>query len=193
MRATKAFHHGNLREALLQAARERLEREGHERLSLRELADAVGVSPAAPYRHFRTKEALLNALADEGLDELGVSFERALGLEAGPAERLREACRFYLEFAQRRPNVYRLIFLENARRVEEVVSRGASPSYAMFERLVGEAAGGAARPSLTTACWSLIHGFALLRMSGRLVQAGDPRQLEGAVLDSLLRIAARGP
>ncbi len=191
-KAAKTFHHGNLREALLRMAREKLEKEGHERLSLRELAGDVGVTTGAPYRHFGSREALLRALADDGLNELGVVFERALQLEAEPEQRLREACRSYLEFARRRPNLYRLIFVDNGHWVEEeVVSRGTLPSYEMFKRLVQEAAGNTLQTlgSVTTACWSLIHGFAVLRMSGRLAQEGNPQQLEHAVLDSVLRIA----
>lgn len=190
--ATRTFHHGNLRAALLHAAREKLEKDGHERLSLRELAENVGVTTGAPYRHFRSREALLCALADDGLNELGVVFERALQLKAEPEQRLREACRSYLEFAQQRPNLYRLIFVDNGHWVEEeIVSRGTLPSYEMFKRLVQEAAGSTLQTlgAVTTACWSLIHGFAVLRMSGRLAQEGNPRQLEHAVLDSVLRIA----
>lgn len=189
----KSFHHGNLRQALLLAARERLEKVGHERLSLRELAGSAGVSTAAPYHHFRSKEALLRALADDALEQLGVIFEHALRLEADPAQRLREACRSYLELAARQPNLYRLIFVDNSHWVEqEIRSRGLSPSYEMFERLVREVAVdvSAAPGAVATACWSLLHGFALLRMSDRLVHGGSSPQLERVVLDSVLRIAA---
>ena len=60
------YHHGDLKRALLEAALEMLDQEGADGVGLRELARKVGVSPAAPYRHFRSRQALLEAVATEG-------------------------------------------------------------------------------------------------------------------------------
>ena len=67
MGSSRPYHHGNLREALLVQAMTTLREGGVEALSLRELARAVGVSHAAPRRHFPDRQALLDALAERGL------------------------------------------------------------------------------------------------------------------------------
>jgi len=86
----RPYHHGNLRAALLAAAEQTLSQEGAGELSLRELARQVGVSHAAPRRHFAGKQALLDALAEDGFERLGDGLRTALA-EAGPgfAPRLR--------------------------------------------------------------------------------------------------------
>ncbi len=68
--AKRGYHHGDLRAALLEAAREVLAKEGVEALTLREVARRAGVTHAAPYRHFADKEALLAAVATEGFAAL---------------------------------------------------------------------------------------------------------------------------
>ncbi|MDP2331873.1 MAG: helix-turn-helix domain-containing protein, partial [Reyranella sp.] len=65
-RAERAYHHGNLREALIQAARELIKEKGPGGFTFADAARSAGVSPAAPYRHFRDREALLADVAREG-------------------------------------------------------------------------------------------------------------------------------
>ena len=84
MEAARTYHHGNLRAALLDEAERSLSRRGASELSLRELARAVGVSHAAPRRHFPDKQALLDALAEDGFERLGRVLRDALAA-AGPA------------------------------------------------------------------------------------------------------------
>lgn len=76
---TRPYHHGNLVEALLAAAVEIIEKQGVERLSVREVAKQVGVSPGAPFQHFASKEALLTAVAEQAMTRL---TEAALKAEA---------------------------------------------------------------------------------------------------------------
>src|SRR4051812_26419852 len=75
--AARPYHHGNLREALLDAGERALESGGAANLSLRELARAAGVSHAAPRRHFADKQALLDALAVAGFERLGTALDAA--------------------------------------------------------------------------------------------------------------------
>src|SRR3954451_10113690 len=74
----RRYHHGILRSELLEQAEQTLRERGAGELSLRELAREVGVSHAAPRRHFRDKQALLDALATNGFERLGRSLDRAL-------------------------------------------------------------------------------------------------------------------
>src|SRR3954471_17165737 len=96
--SARPYHHGNLRPALLEAAERALARGGE--LSLRELAREIGVSHAAPRRHFADKQALLDALALDGFERLGREMAAALA-QAGPAfaDRLGALARTYVRFA----------------------------------------------------------------------------------------------
>jgi AcrR family transcriptional regulator len=104
------YHHGDLRQTLIDAASTVVEQAGAEALSLRELAQSLGVSRAAPYRHFVDREALLAAVAARGFEDLTRAYEVALaGPGDGPA-RLRAATYVYADFAAARPGLFRLMF-----------------------------------------------------------------------------------
>jgi AcrR family transcriptional regulator len=109
--ATRPYHHGNLREALLAAGERALETAGAQNLSLRELAREVGVSHAAPRRHFADKQALLDALAQNGFEQLGATLTAAIDT-AGPAfdARLLSIAKAYVDFATRHPALTELMF-----------------------------------------------------------------------------------
>ncbi|MET8975978.1 TetR/AcrR family transcriptional regulator [Streptomyces sp. NPDC004539] len=97
---TRPYHHGDLRTALLALAEQTLRERGPGALSLRELAREAGVSPAAPSRHFKSKQALLDALGLEGFDRLTAELAAALERSGDTfADRLAALARVYLEFA----------------------------------------------------------------------------------------------
>src|SRR5579872_2375507 len=104
-----AYHHGDLRAALIAAAREVLETARPEEISLKSLALRLGVSQPAPYRHFANRDALLAAVAADGFER----FHRAVAAardEAGENEAFLRSCLAYLEFARANRGVYRLMF-----------------------------------------------------------------------------------
>jgi AcrR family transcriptional regulator len=107
----RPYHHGNLREALLQAAERALETTGAQDLSLRELARAVGVSHAAPRRHFPDKQALLDALALNGFEQLGATLAGAVD-DAGPdfEARMLSIAHAYTGYATAHPALVELMF-----------------------------------------------------------------------------------
>jgi AcrR family transcriptional regulator len=109
---SRPYHHGDLRTALLVRAEQALQEKGPAELSLRELAREIGVSPAAPSRHFRNKRALLDALALEGFDRLVAVLNTAQD-EAGEsfAERLTLLTRAYMGFAAARPALHDLMHM----------------------------------------------------------------------------------
>ena len=108
MATARAYHHGNLREALLEAAERSL---GHGELSLRELARDVGVSHAAPRRHFPDKQALLDALAEDGFERLGRELDQAMAAAGGSLrERLGAFARAYVRFATEHSALLDLMF-----------------------------------------------------------------------------------
>ncbi|MFL4905331.1 TetR/AcrR family transcriptional regulator [Streptomyces sp. MMS24-I2-30] len=110
MPPTRPYHHGDLRAALLTSAERTLRERGVAALSLRELARETGVSHAAPGRHFKDKQALLDALALTGYERLTQALEAAD--RSGPAlePRLAELGRAYLGFAIDNPELLELMF-----------------------------------------------------------------------------------
>src|SRR3569832_2226044 len=105
----RRYHHGDLRRALIDAARRILEAEGPSALSLRAVAREAGVSPAAPYHHIKDKAELLDAVAQEGWDMLNVTMARAKA-EAEPGARLNALGIAYVCFARENPALYRVMY-----------------------------------------------------------------------------------
>ena len=107
--APRPYHHGNLRAALLESAEQTLNEGGE--LSLRELARQVGVSHAAPRRHFADKQALLDALAEDGFERLGAELRGAMDSAGeGFDDRLRAFAHSYVGFATEHAALLELMF-----------------------------------------------------------------------------------
>jgi AcrR family transcriptional regulator len=176
MKADSTYHHGDLRAALLTAAAAEIERIGYENLSLRELAESLGVSRAAPYRHFADRRALLAAVAADGFDRLTAIYRNAIANETKPQGRLAAAGRGYLAFAAERPQLFRLMFVsdllgESTAPPDPVLIKTAGESYVMFEGLVAatlDHPDDRAIKAAAIAIMSTSYGFALLRMNDRL-------------------------
>ena len=195
-----AYHHGDLKRVLLETAAKELETEGYENLSLRGLAQHAGVTTRAPYRHFASREALLLALAIEGAEILGDAYQAARTKSGDAIARLRAVCEAYLELAERRPQLFRLMFVSDVIMSEAIHpdwSRAVQAGYDLFEQSVAEAFPGldpAGLRSHAAFCWATIHGLALLRLHGRFERFTSRGDQEGAIiarsLDYLLSSAA---
>jgi AcrR family transcriptional regulator len=185
--ASPSFHHGNLRAELISLAELEIESCGHAELSIRDLASKLGVSRAAPYRHFENRAALLVALAERGLERLRESYAAARMRGSCPAERLRLACRSYLDFASRQPEMFRLVFAGATLPVP--VKQGDDSAFGIFEALVGEArtlSDPVERRTAALVCWSTIHGCAMLRLDQRLSRLAKVEEVEEAVLQAVV-------
>jgi AcrR family transcriptional regulator len=188
------YHHGDLRAALLKAAAAEIERSGYETLSLRELAESLGVSRAAPYRHFEDRRALLAALAADGFDALTAIHRKAIASEKTPQARLAAAGRGYLAFAMERPQLFRLMFVSDllsagAAPPDPVLTKAAGESYEVLEQLVATTLDDphdSAIKAATIAIMSTSYGFALLRMGGRLKPFMYGRLTQGELVDTVL-------
>lgn len=168
------YHHGALREELIRRGLEALEREGAEALSLRSLAEAAGVSKAAPYRHFKDKDHFLGALADEGFRRLYAELDAARRGEHGGVD---EMGAVYMRFAIRTPALYRLMSSSLLCRVpDESLVWARRALMLLAETLAGAPGRDAERlgsaPSFpagadldeTAAAWAYIHGLSLIRI-----------------------------
>ncbi|WP_417620490.1 TetR/AcrR family transcriptional regulator [Parasphingorhabdus sp.] len=170
---TAPYHHGDLRAAALQLGMERLEDQAHPDLGLRALARDLGVSATALYRHFPNKDALLDALALEGLNRLGWHQARAAEAAGGGREGFGEVGVTYVEWAVKHPALLRLIYARVGK-----VDLEAENSSEMGEAFRQLRAGIAARmPDSMSAeqrkfaalhAWSLVHGLAMLILDGQV-------------------------
>jgi AcrR family transcriptional regulator len=179
-RGRRRYHHGDLRRALLDSALALVEREGAEALTLRAAARRAGVSQAAPYRHFRDKDALLAAVAEEGFRAMTETMRRAAAPHEGdPLGRLRARGIAYVEFATGHPAHFKVMFGRGA------ADRSRYPSLLeaareAFELLVAaiddcQRAGlvRAGDPGQLALCaWSATHGLSALAVDGQLHDHG---------------------
>lgn len=104
-----AFHHGDLREALIGAAREAVEKVGHGAMSLRQVAERLGVTQPAMYRHFADKGALLAEVAQRAGLEIEQAMSGAMRGPSDPFEAMRAVGRAYVGWAYAHPNLFRLM------------------------------------------------------------------------------------
>ncbi|MFN8446420.1 MAG: TetR/AcrR family transcriptional regulator [Caldilineaceae bacterium] len=194
----KHYHHGDLRNALVQAGLTVLAEEGVERLNLREVARRVGVSHAAPYRHFADKEALLAAIAEDGFRRMGEQLVATLaGIDGNWAEKLQGIGRTYLGFAQENRDAYRLMFSHMIahRDRHEALHTAAKASFDLLANTIhaGQRAGefvAGDTASFTISVWSMMHGLASLLIEEQLEGVADRLQSDNwqeEVLESHVR------
>ena len=178
---TRTYHHGALAGALVDEALAQIRVEGAERVTLRGVAQAVGVSPSAAYNHFADKDALLAAVIAACFAELDRRLDTAVGPltsddDATAIRRLRVLAEAYVAFAHEDPNVFRHAFGPHC--ADE--PKGGSHSYELLEGALDDLdARGLLRPGaragLDFALWSLVHGFSELALNGAMPWEGfDP-------------------
>lgn len=204
-----AYHHGDLRQALVAAALDALTRQDAADLSLRAIGRALGVSPRAPYRHFDTKEALLAAVAIEGFARFRAFVERRLA-SAGPdpVERLRAVAEAYVLFAVEQPAAFRVMYAPYATVSEGApdLLRARRDAHQASTAIIAEAqAAGLLRSGdpmeIALVLWSSMHGLAVLLNEGQLGRFDRPvdaarvvRLVSGLLLEGLLpRPASASP
>ena len=182
--ARGAYHHGNLHEALLRAARQLLEEDGVAGVTLRAAARGAGVSHAAPRHHFGDLAGLLSDLAAQGFDELAQQLERAI-VAAGEGGRLTAIGFAYVSFAVEHPALFLLMFRGDRLNQQRPALAAA---LARVRGLLANQAGGAsterdgelphspADRGRVLRAWSIVHGFSMLLIDGRLapVLAASP-------------------
>jgi AcrR family transcriptional regulator len=162
----RPYHHGDLRRALLAAARKIMEEQGAIALSLRAVAREAGVSPAAPYHHFRDKAELLAAVAHEGFQLLGEAMRKAR--DAEPDDALTAMGVAYVLFSQEHAALYRV--MTDCSRVKNSLPEmhdGPNPNgpYYLARAALIESGAGSADDELgleitTAALWCAVHGLA---------------------------------
>ena len=162
-------------------------------LTIRAVARKVGVTPMAIYRHFRDKEALVEALVDSGFVRWESSLATAIDVRE-PVARIRAALIAYAEFALRDPHSFELMFLSRRENVPEAprsLAGSASPAFSTLITTVREAMGqsmiaegGAAETTLLA--WATAHGLIALHFSGRF--GHDARKFQAVYVSAVDRL-----
>lgn len=195
-----AYHHGNLRLALIEVGLAELEEKGVSALMLRGLARRLGVSQTAPYHHFADKNALLAALAAEGFRRSAEGLRSASIKHHSLERRIRGLCGGYVRFARETPELFRLMYgslVQDKNNYPELVEAATDAFNALAEHVQEMMADfniRHANPRLATvALLSLNHGLAHLiidrRVSPVLTESIDD---DRAVIEEAARIFASG-
>ncbi|MEV5952735.1 TetR/AcrR family transcriptional regulator [Streptomyces sp. NPDC051987] len=174
MSQSRPYHHGDLRAALLASAERTLRERGSAALSLRELARDIGVSHAAPGRHFKDKQALLDALARTGFERLNEALDAADLPDTALEPRLTALARAYVTFAVTNPELLELMYSrKHDPDIDAELATAAEHAMGCFVQLVadaqrrGEIVEGDPE-AVTLAAAAGIHGLAALATNGSL-------------------------
>jgi AcrR family transcriptional regulator len=195
----RGYHHGNLKEALVRAALELIAEKGPAGFTFADAARWAGVSPAAPYRHYRDRDALLSDVARRGFELFQAALTKAWGDGRPDAlagfDRLGKA---YLDFAKREPAYYSAMFeagvpLDADPQLRDAGERAFAVLRAAAEQLVALIPGKARPPALMVALhiWSMTHGIASLFGRGDAARRALP-MLPEELLEAAFLIYLRG-
>ncbi|KQP39342.1 TetR/AcrR family transcriptional regulator [Methylobacterium sp. Leaf106] len=188
-----AYHHGDLRSALIRATTAILRERGIDGFSLREAARRAGVSPAAPQHHFGDARGLLTAVATEGFRMLGDALAAADSAATDRDGRIRAQGRAYIGFALDHPaefdTMWRCARIDTG---DAAYAAAAGRAFGLLKAAVAGTAfedGGLPAVSHNTApdpkaiaCWSLVHGLARLALDGAL----GPAEVARGIIDGML-------
>jgi AcrR family transcriptional regulator len=193
------YHHGNLREALIEAGVDLAAKEGPDAVVLREVSRQVGVSHNAAYRHFADRDALLLAVSARATTQFGQLMAERIAAaatgrsKAAAAARLEASGRAYVEFAVTQPGLFRIACAMSLGAVDpdgDVDHPYAQLSQRLDELVATKVITAARRQNAEIAAWSAVHGFAMLVLDGPLREAPLDERERG--LDEVLRVVREG-
>lgn len=171
---TRSYHHGDLRETLIDAGVAAVELQGFEHLSLRAIAQGIGVSPSAAYHHFADKDALLREIGFRAITMLDATViaaaQRIPGADADAVvERTAAAATAYVHFALDHPNLFRVAFSGVCTTPSEEEGPGYRYLVSLLDDLVATGAlNREARAGAEQVMWATVHGLATLMLEGHL-------------------------
>jgi len=184
----RAYHHGNLREALIDAALDLIALHGPDGFTMADACRQAGVSTAAPYRHFADRNALLEAVCSRGFEQLGVYTTSAKeGEEKGSVASIVAGGLGYLQFALDHPALFRMMFVHDPdlrpRPVAEETGRACFSNLlmAVSEHFDMTGRGGQDPMPIALKLWALVHGLASLKIDGALKVIAPDAETEALI------------
>ena len=198
--APRDYHHGNLKNVLIEAAISQIATHGARALSLRELARSIGVSHASTYRHFPNKESVLATIAEQGFEKLTRAMEAAARPHAGdPLEMLQATGVAYVDFGVSHPHHLQVMFgdLITHHDIYPALVEASKKAYEVLVSVVreGQQSGGVGAQNerlVTLAAWAQVHGLAMLIASGQIRPDGAERLEHKSLAASVLALQRDG-
>ncbi|MCA0422597.1 MAG: TetR/AcrR family transcriptional regulator [Proteobacteria bacterium] len=185
-KAKDRYHHGNLRETLLDLAEQQIAQRGPAGLSLSEMARVAGVSTAAIYRHYADLNALVGAVARRGFNDFSLRLRAAAATTTEPRESFGAMGDAYIAFARERPGAYAAMFSSTVAYSDPDLARASTAAFdtlmqGLARTLASTGINSAGAYPLAVKVWALSHGVATLAQTGRLTPAA------GVVPETILR------
>ena len=183
------YHHGNLKETLINVAIQEIKEQGTTNLSLRQLAQKCGVSQSAPYRHFRDKQHLIAVITAHGYKLLTEMSEKAHSGEDAPEVRLRKICLVYVQFAMKNNALFNLMTgpdTFNKADYPELLKTSDECFNGLINtlsRLTGKSQKIREDDAFALLAYSVIHGITILLVNGQLRRAKTKKEQEKIALE----------
>lgn len=193
--ASKAhYHHGDLKQSLINATIELIRTKGVDRFSMTDACKEAGVSKAAPYRHFENREALLESVIDQGFKTLGDDMRVATADEKpGSIRRIINLGLAYVQFAVKEPELFRLMFGDYIHPVDACNEPIGKPT---FQLLVDEIISLTkltdmdALMSVALPLWTVVHGAAVLTIDKSYDRIYPDNNTEQMIADITVKLLA---
>lgn len=196
--AKRGYHHGDLRAVLVEATRRLVEENGPDHVSIAAACRLAGVSTAAPYKHFRDKTEMLNAVALDGMERQRVQMLAALGgLPEGSPGRIAALGRVYVTFAIAEPGVFRLMFaLSGEHEDDPALMEKGGEVFALVKREVAGCIGRDEDSEETERralmLWSFVHGLSFLTIDGKVARMFGEVEVDPLLDDVARRVVWSG-
>lgn len=186
------YHHGDLQNALIEAALKLIKKKNGWQFTLREVARIAGVSHTALYRHFADKASLLTELAIFGFEKMANEISKTIDTKLSAKDQLIAAAKSYIEFGTKNSALYQLMFSSEAGTKNNVhLNERAIETFSLLIRILekGQHKGLIRnRPikGLAAACWAQVHGLTMLSIHGLLLPEKVGENPIGSALESLI-------
>ena len=195
-KSENTYHHGDLRDALVQAALREAEREGPEAISIKALARQLGVSQPAPYRHFADREALLQAAAAEAFRQFNTILSEAIR-KPSKRSKLSRFAQVALDFGLRRNGIYRLMFASRTMACavsDSELHIAGRETFALLVESFEAPAVGLLRERHALQIWAALHGVVSLAeqglMTGEMARVTREELIEDVVQQTKAALSA---
>ncbi len=191
----RGYHHGNLRETLIEAARHLIAVNGPEGFSLIEAARLAEVSPAAPYRHFPDRKALVEAVSERGFQLFGERLSEAAAGTQDPFVAFRRMGAAYLDFAREEPGFYGAMFEARKTPAQPAAEGSGANAFDILANAVRSVMQAGQLDDervriIALHVWAVSHGIAMLSRSGDLPRGPnlpDPEELLDSAVTALIK------
>jgi len=190
------YHHGNLKESLIEEALNMIEKDGISSITLRELTKKLGTSRSAVYRHYSSKDELIKAVIQAGFDKLDATVHPTLLGDANILDKLYNMGKAYMSFAMENPNLYRTIFGNEIQKEREEScdindENDAAGFHALVALVIEAQESGLIQKDdafmQSTVIWAMMHGLSNLLIDGHLHIQENIDELYELTFKTLLR------